>query len=83
MTLSEKREVIEILLCAKDCGGMVGMAGAGIGYTFCGPAVQAAYTVRNRCLAPGVTQAAAALEAAYRLIESSPTLVAEWFGGVE
>lgn len=98
MTLDEKRQVIEVLMCAVNSidGGTVqhysplGCAAIGLGLNWenpCehGPTCAVAMTLvakANNGLAWGCAKdtTATGLEAAYRLIETSPVLRREWFG---
>lgn len=78
MTLDEKRKVIEVLLVvATSWQPLPKGAAMALGYS----AVTASRAWR--CLNDQWTDCSvleAATEAAYRLIESSPTLRREWFG---
>lgn len=81
MTVAEKRKVVEVLLCGTD---------------FCGPNIEqmepwfdAVTRARAVCLQSAIVAEMPlayadiefdTCEAAYRLIESSPTLRREWFG---
>ncbi len=85
--LDEKRKVIEVLLLAASTrNGSVYSICAGVGESL----VTGDRARDLRCAAlpaidflegkPGYYYALSATEAAYRLIESSPTLRREWFG---
>lgn len=82
MTLAEKREVITVLLCGWRGG--CSNVGCRIGAS---RRAQRRAVKRRAALLSGRSRETheqwelAALEAAYRLIESSPQLRAEWFGG--
>lgn len=88
MTLDEKREVITVLLCGWRGGCFVSADWLGVDPVSGKRAARARQQIigvlrRARHLITLDVYALAALEAAYLLIESSPTLVREWFGGGE
>lgn len=81
MKLDDKRKVIEVLLC----GASIGCTSAAfhLGYERTDPSV-AEKAIRARGRAQSTPDGPNSfmrwgIEAAYRLIESSPTLVREWF----
>jgi len=80
MTLDEKRQVIEILMCASDyrTSGLALVAfDLGLGTKLGLKAVR----LRKACKQDDDSDdyEATCVEAAYRLIESHPALSAEWF----
>lgn len=89
MTLADKHDAIEVLLSAAQdaygCAVTTGEAAMVIGAST-QAAVQANLQwrdCRRAIAAAGISQHAhgsLCIEAAYRLIESSPTLRREWFG---
>lgn len=87
MTIDEKREVIEVLLCAASITSPDKRTAWGDLSTPCRvidgvftPAVKARHAVRDEGSRRARFYGWTAMEAAYRLIESSPTLRREWFG---
>jgi hypothetical protein len=77
MKVDRKRKVIETLMCATNPGRMVSV----VGYNFGGARLMSeAVLAHAKVSAPWMTYEDEALEAAYRLIESSPSLRREWFG---
>lgn len=80
MTLADKRTFIEALLCASD----IHSGGLSSATYFCRPRHN--LVVGKRLSADvydyhgGYGYEASCVDAAYRLIESSPTLRREWFG---
>jgi hypothetical protein len=84
MTLDEKRQVIELLLCA-DHRNNLSMVDQFIGFRSCDPlriAIDLRWKARGEFLgivSDDVMYVASCVEAAYRLIETSATLRAEWF----
>lgn len=78
MKIDDKRAVIEILLCAASTDSFtVSQADEWIGNaTF----TAYAEALHQRAKIPSGDYHTLNLEAAYRLIESSPTLRREWFG---
>lgn len=84
MTIDEKRQVIEVLLCAASQPGVsVFHAKSWLGHME-RVAVRAMdrrhAALMNLNADKGRWYTTSANEAAYRLIESSPTLRREWFG---
>ena len=87
MKLEDKRKVIEVLLVAATpwnpevFGAAVALC---IDEWLGGPIGQAAASLymstMDQFFDDDASYAQAATEAAYRLIESSPTLIREWFG---
>ena len=88
MRIEDKRKVIEVLLCVPQPGCIVCDAAEGVGYPRYGRECKMANLERGvvnddliRFYEPGDEWFdATCIEAAYRLIESSPTLIREWFG---
>lgn len=83
MRLADKRKVIEVLLCAADewAPSIVVVADTQWAKMAAVEARQRADRDYNRLRPPRfVTYTEECVEAAYRIIESSPTLRREWFG---
>lgn len=88
MKIADKRKVIEVLLCAGDPGHKSGThdVSDSLGMdAACQSAAHRAWSTVERepmyhddWFEPAISEAYT--EAAYRLIESSPTLRREWFG---
>lgn len=78
MKTEEKRKVIEVLLCGSSSQHST-LSDAD---TYIGNQTSVAYleALHQRALIPSGEYHTLNLEAAYRLIESSPTLRREWFG---
>lgn len=84
MKIADKRKVIEVLLCTSDPGHRSGTLDVSDALGMDAACQSAAYQAWSTVMyyydrsEPAIS--AAYTEAAYRLIESSPTLVREWFG---
>lgn len=79
MTIEDKRKVIELLIV----GARIGSTSAGYHLGGSSRHVALAIAARQRRQQHDVRAGSFmqwGLEAAYRLIESSPTLIREWFG---
>lgn len=79
MTLDNKRKVIEVLLC----GAELGCASAAYHLDFDHRIAKSGMRARGRAQKSSSGPNSFmhwGIEAAYRLIESSPTLMREWFG---
>jgi hypothetical protein len=77
MKIEEKRKVIEVLLCAASKDSLVSIAGIQLyGWNIAGMATEKHSKVNFESW----TYEEEAVEAAYRLIETSATLRREWFG---
>jgi len=74
MKIGKRRALVEILLCGSEHGCLA----AGHAVSSMDDGIKAANMVREGFYQHGYH--VAALELAYRLIESSPTLVREYFG---
>lgn len=82
MTLAEKRAVIEVLLCTAGSRRRETTWDAcrSIGIPDRGPVARAADAAWHRTNDYSRSHGDVCLEAAYRLIETSPALRREWFG---
>jgi len=80
MTLAEKRQVIEVLMCVSDARNLTYVDDL-IGQRT-GEPLRVALELRHAVLCDSVDPygyGESCVEAAYRLIESHPALRAEWF----
>jgi hypothetical protein len=86
VTLADKRKVIEALLCGSTFFNEIGVSASasrlGLTPRLQSRAMREREAVKDESLGLGlfVSYSHTACEAAYRLIESSPTLIREWFG---
>lgn len=78
MTLEEKRQLIEILMCASD-NGVGGIASASYALDLHHRQVRDAARLRTEVDFFTHSYEEDCVEAAYRLIESHPALRCEWF----
>ena len=79
MTLADKREAIEVLLCASNANAP-GPYWLATDWGMNRVADEAWRLWVRRLRGELHDHESAAIEAAYRLIKSSPTLIREWFG---
>lgn len=79
MKVADKRKVIEVLLCGARMGCTSAVYHLGLPQRFVEAGVRARQAVWPREVYADCFMLCG-VEAAYRLIESSPTLVREWFG---